>query len=91
MEQRVWNAIASGQNVSLDSPLARSIASQFEATALAPDSIRSSNSALQAQARAAGVSADIQGFERNFLNQMETGKGNVSKILKMIVPLLRMF
>lgn len=67
MEQQVWNAIASGQRVNMDSPLAKSIASQFEATALSPDSIRASNSALAAQARAAGVSADIQQFEADFL------------------------
>jgi hypothetical protein len=91
MEQSVWNAIASGQKVNLDSPLAKSIASQFEATALSPDSIRASNSALAAQARAASTSADIQGFEREFLQRMQTDKGNVSKLLNMIVPLLRMF
>jgi hypothetical protein len=91
MEQTVWNAIASGQKVNMDSPLAKSIASQFEATALSPDSIRASNSALTAQARAAGVSADISSFERNFLSQMQTDKGNVSKMLNMIIPLLRMF
>lgn len=89
MEQMVWNAVASGQKVNLDSPLAKSIASQFEATALSPDSIRASNSALSAQARAAGVSADIQSFERSFLQQMQTDKGNVSKVLNMLVPLLR--
>jgi len=91
MEQQVWNAVASGQRVNMDSPLAKSIASQFEATSLSPDAIRASNSALSAQARAAATSADIQGFERQFLEQMQTGKGNVSKILNMIVPLLRMF
>lgn len=90
MEQQVWNAIASGQRVNMDSPLAKSIASQFEATALSPDSIRASNSALAAQAAAARVSADVQSFEADFLKQMQTGKGNVSKILNMIVPLLRM-
>ena len=91
MEQMVWNAVASGQKVNMDSPLAKSIASQFEATALSPDAIRASNSALAAQARAASVGADIQSFERNFLAQMQTDKGNVSKLLNMIVPLLRMF
>lgn len=90
MEQRVWNAIASGQSVDLSSPLAKSIASQFEATALSPESIRASNSALSAQARAAGVSADIQGFEKQFLQQMQTGKGNLSKVLNMLLPLLRL-
>jgi hypothetical protein len=91
MEQRVWNAIASGQKVNLDSPLARSIASQFEATSMAPDSIRASNSALAAQANASRTSAAIQDFDRKFLEQMQTDKGNVSKMLNMIVPLLRMF
>lgn len=91
IEQQVWNAVATGQKVNMDSPIAKSILSQFEATSMAPDSIRASNSALAAQARAAGVAADIQSFERGFLQQMQTDKGNVSKMLNMIVPLLRMF
>ena len=91
MEQRVWNAIASGQSVNLDSPLAKSIASQFEATSMAPDSIRASNSALAAQANASRTSAAIQDFDRKFLEQMQTEKGNVSKMLNMILPILRMF
>jgi hypothetical protein len=91
MEQRVWNAIASGQKVNLDSPLAKSIASQFEATSLAPDSIRASNSALSAQANVARTSAAIQDFDRKFLEQMQTDKGNVSKMLNMLLPILRMF
>lgn len=91
LEQQVWNAIATGQNVNLDSPLARSIASQFEATSLTPDSIRASNSALAAQANAARTSAAIQDFDRKFLEQMQTDKGNVSKLLNMILPILRMF
>jgi hypothetical protein len=91
MEQRVWNAIASGQDMRLDSPLAKSIASQFEATSLAPESIRQSNSALAAQANAARTGAAIQEFDRKFLEYMQTDKGNVAKILKMIVPVLRMF
>jgi predicted Zn-dependent protease len=91
MEQKVWNAIASGQGVNLDSPLAKSIASQFEATSLAPESIRQSNSALAAQANAARTSAAIQEFDRKFLDQMQTDKGNVSKILNMVLPILRMF
>jgi hypothetical protein len=91
MEQRVWNAIASGQSVNLDSPLAKSIASQFEATSMAPDSIRASNSALAAQANASRTSAAIQEFDRKFLEQMQTDKGNVAKLLNMIIPVLRMF
>lgn len=91
VEQQVWNAIATGQKVNLDSPLARSISSQFEATSLAPDSIRASNSALAAQANAARTSAAIQDFDRKFLEQMQTDKGNVSKMLNMILPILRMF
>lgn len=91
VEQHVWNAIATGQKVNLDSPLARSISSQFEATSLAPDSIRASNSALAAQANAARTSAAIQDFDRKFLEQMQTDKGNVSKMLNMILPILRMF
>lgn len=91
VEQQVWNAIATGQKVNLDSPLARSISSQFEATSLAPDSIRASNSALAAQANAARTSAAIQDFDRKFLEQMQTDKGNVSKMLTMILPILRMF
>jgi hypothetical protein len=91
MEQRVWNAIASGQSVDLSSPLAKSIASQFEATSLTPESIRASNSALAAQANAARTSAAIQDFDRKFLEQMQTDKGNVSKMLNMILPILRMF
>jgi putative NADPH-quinone reductase len=90
LEQRVWNAVATGQGVDLSTPLAKSIASQFEATAMSPESISASNSALAAQARAANTSSSIQEFERRFLEQMQTGKGNVSKILNMIVPLLRM-
>jgi hypothetical protein len=91
VEQRVWNAIATGQGVNLDSPLARSIASQFEATAMAPESIRASNSALAAQANASRTSAAVQEFDRKFLEQMQTEKGNVSKILNMVIPILRMF
>lgn len=91
VEQRVWNAIATGQGVNLDSPLARSIASQFEATAMAPESIRASNSALAAQANASRTSAAVQEFDRKFLEQMQTDKGNVSKILNMVIPILRMF
>jgi hypothetical protein len=91
VEQRVWNAVATGQNVNLDSPLARSISSQFEATSMAPDSIRASNSALAAQANAARTSAAIQDFDRKFLEQMQTDKGNVSKMLNMLLPILRMF
>jgi len=91
VEQRVWNAIATGQSVDMSSPLAKSIASQFEATSLAPESIRSSNSALAAQARASSTNAAIQDFERQFLQQMQTSKGNVSKVLNMVIPILRMF
>jgi len=91
MEQSVWNAIASGQEVNLQSPLAKSIASQFEATSLAPESIRASNSALAARAKVDGTSAAIQDFDRRFLEQMQTEKGNVSKILNMLMPILRMF
>jgi hypothetical protein len=91
VEQQVWNAIATGQKVNLDSPLAKSIASQFEATSMAPDSIRASNSAFAAQAKAASTSAAIQDFDRRFLEQMQTDKGNVSKMLNMILPILRMF
>jgi hypothetical protein len=91
MEQRVWNAIASGQDMRLDSPLAKSIASQFEATSLAPESIRQSNSALAAQANASRTSAAVQDFDRKFLEQMQTEKGNVAKILNMVIPILRMF
>lgn len=91
MEQQVWNAIASGQKVNLDSPLAKSIASQFEATSLAPDSIRASNSALAARAKVDGTSAAIQEFDRKFLEQMQTDKGNLSKLLNMFIPLFRMF
>lgn len=91
MEQRVWNAIASGQKVNMDSPLARSISSQFEATSMAPESIRASNSALAAQANASRTSAAIQDFDRKFLEQMQTDKGNVSKMLNMLLPILRMF
>lgn len=91
IEQRVWNAIATGQPVDMGSPIARSIAAQFEATSMAPDSIRSSNSALAAQAKAANTSAAIQDFDRKFLEQMQTDKGNVSKMLNMILPILRMF
>jgi hypothetical protein len=91
MEQMVWNAIASGRQVNMDSPLAKSIASQFEATALTPDSIRASNSALAAQANASRTSAAIQDFDRKFLEQMQTDKGNVSKMLNMLIPILRMF
>jgi len=91
MEQMVWRAIGSGQSVDLSSPLARSIKAQFEASALAPDSIAASNSALSAQARAQGVTADVQQFERDFLQRMQTDKGNVSKFLNMIVPLMRLF
>jgi len=91
MEQMVWNAIASGRQVNMDSPLAKSIASQFEATAMAPDSIRASNSALAAQANASAMSAAVQDFDRKFLEQMQTDKGNLSKMLNMIVPILRMF
>jgi len=91
VEQQVWNAIATGQKVNLDSPLARSIASQFEATSMAPDSIRASNSALAAQANASRTSAAIQEFDRKFLEQMQTDKGNVSKMLNMLLPILRMF
>lgn len=91
VEQQVWNAVATGQKPDMDSPIARSIASQFEATALAPESIRASNSALAAQANAARTSAAIQDFDRKFLEQMQTDKGNVSKMLNMILPILRMF
>lgn len=91
VEQQVWNAIATGQRTNLDSPLAKSIASQFEATSMAPESIRASNSALAAQASAARTSAAIQEFDRKFLEQMQTEKGNVSKMLNMILPILRMF
>lgn len=91
LEQQVWNAIATGQKMNLDSPLAKSIASQFEATSLAPDSIRASNSALAAQAEASRTSAAIQDFDRKFLESMQTDKGNVSKMLNMILPILRMF
>jgi hypothetical protein len=91
MEQRVWNAIASGQSVDMSSPLAKSIASQFEATSLTPDSIRASNSALAAQAKAQSTSAAINEFDRKFLEQMQTDKGNVSKMLNMLIPILRMF
>lgn len=91
LEQQVWNAIATGQKVNMDSPLAKSIASQFEATSMAPDSIRASNSALAAQANASRTSAAIQDFDRKFLEQMQTDKGNVSKMLNMILPILRMF
>lgn len=90
MEQRVWNAIASGENVSLDSPLARSIKSQFEATSLAPESIRSSNSALAAQADAARVAADIQRFDRDFLEKMDTSKFGVG-LFKNLISILRLF
>lgn len=90
MEQRVWNAIASGQHVSVDSPLARSIKSQFEATSLAPESIRSSNSALAAQADAARVSADIQRFDRDFLEKMDTSKTGVG-LVKNLISILRLF
>lgn len=91
VEQRVWNAIATGQGVDLGSPLAKSIASQFEATSMAPESIRASNSALAAQANASRTSAAVQEFDRKFLEQMQTDKGNVSKLLNMIIPVLRMF
>lgn len=91
LEQKVWSAIATGQDMRLDSPLAKSVASQFEATALTPEAIRASNSALAAQARAASTSAAIQDFDRKFLAQMETQKGNVAKMLQMMIPLLRMF
>jgi hypothetical protein len=91
VEQRVWNAVATGQDISLDSPLARSIASQFEATSMAPDSIRASNSALAAQANASRTSAAVQEFDRKFLEQMQTDKGNFAKFLNMIVPVLRLF
>lgn len=90
MEQRVWNAIASGQSVDMSSPLARSIKSQFEATSLAPESIRSSNSALAAQADAARVSADIQRFDRDFLEKLGTGKTGVGMIGQLI-QLMRFF
>jgi len=91
LEQRVWNAIATGQQVNLDSPLAKSIAAQFEATSLSPQSIRASNSALAAQARASGVSSDIQPFEKDFLQSMQTDKGNMSKMLNMLVTFMRLF
>lgn len=91
VEQQVWNAIATGQRMNLDSPLAKSIASQFEATSLAPDSIRASNSALAAQANASRTSAAIQDFDRKFLEQMQTDKGNISKMLNQLLPILRMF
>lgn len=90
LEQQVWNAIATGEQMDLSSPLARSIKSQFEATSLAPESIRSSNSALAAQADASRVSADIQRFDRDFLQKMDTSKTGVG-LMKNLISILRLF
>jgi len=91
LEQMVWQSIARGSKVDMSSPLARSINAQFEAAAMSPQSISASNSALAAQARAQSVTADIQQFEADYLRRLDTSGGNVAKIFRELLPLLRMF